>query len=64
MGCAAYIATEFMLTRAIFEDELGPLAKDYVGSTFSWQGLIARLKIPPAHGGTTPRQRGWSRRGT
>ena len=45
-GCAAYIATEFMLTRAIFEDELGPLAKDYVGSTFSWQGLIARLNDP------------------
>ncbi len=43
-GCAAYIAAEFMLTRAIFEDELGPLAKDYVGSTSSWQGLIAQLE--------------------
>jgi penicillin amidase len=42
-GCAAYIATELMLTRAIFEDELGPLAKDYVGSAASWQGLIGQL---------------------
>ncbi|MCI0582517.1 MAG: penicillin acylase family protein [Chloroflexi bacterium] len=45
-GCAAYITTEFVLTRAIFEDELGPLAKDYVGSTSSWQGLLAVLADP------------------
>lgn len=45
-GCAAYITTEFMLTRAIFEDELGPLAKDWVGSPYSWQALIAALAEP------------------
>lgn len=45
-GCAAYITTEFTLTRAIFEDELGPLAKDYVGSPFSWQALIGALEDP------------------
>ena len=45
-GCAAYVAAEFVLTRAIFEDELGPIAKDYVGSTSSWQGLLAVLADP------------------
>jgi penicillin amidase len=45
-GCAAYITAEFVLTRAIFEDELGTLAKDYVGSTSSWQGLLAVLADP------------------
>ena len=42
-GCAAYVTTEFVLTRAIFEDELGPMARDYVGSTSSWQALVATL---------------------
>ncbi|HEX5591195.1 MAG TPA: penicillin acylase family protein [Candidatus Limnocylindrales bacterium] len=45
-GCAAYVATELTLTRAIFEDELGPLAGDWIGSTFSWQALIAALADP------------------
>jgi penicillin amidase len=45
-GCAAYVAAEFMLTRAVFDDELGPLARDYVSTTESWQGLIAMLKDP------------------
>ncbi|MBA3875346.1 MAG: penicillin acylase family protein [Anaerolinea sp.] len=45
-GCAAYITTEFTLIRAIFEDELGSLARDYVGSPFSWQALIAALEDP------------------
>ncbi len=43
-GCAAYVAAEFILTRAIFDDELGPVAKDYVGTTDSWQGLIGVLR--------------------
>jgi len=47
-GCAAYVATEFSLTRAIFEDELGPLAKDYIGTPSSWAGLIAALRDPAA----------------
>jgi penicillin amidase len=45
-GCAAYVAAEFVLTRAIFEDELGPIARDYVGSPSSWQGLLATLADP------------------
>ncbi|HEX4897363.1 MAG TPA: penicillin acylase family protein, partial [Candidatus Limnocylindrales bacterium] len=45
-GCAAYVAAELVLTRAIFEDELGPIARDYVGSTSSWQGLLATLGDP------------------
>ena len=46
MGCAAYATTEFTLLRALFDDELGPLARDYVGSTTSWEALIAALKDP------------------
>ena len=37
---------ELLLLRAIFDDELGPIARDYVGSTESWQALIALLKTP------------------
>src|SRR4029077_12829139 len=39
-GCAAYATTELTLIRAIFDDELGPIARDWVGSTESWQELI------------------------
>ena len=46
MGCAAYTTTEFTLIRAIFDDELGPIAKNYGGSTSSWQALLAVLKDP------------------
>jgi len=44
LGCAAYVSAEFLLTRAIFDDELGQIAKDYVGSSASWQGLIGVLR--------------------
>ena len=40
-GCAAYMAVEMAVQRAIFDDELGPLARDYVGTPVSWQALIA-----------------------
>jgi penicillin amidase len=46
LGCAAYVSTELTLTRAIFDARLGPLARDYVGSAASWQGLIAVLRDP------------------
>lgn len=46
MGCAAYVAAEFTLIRAIFDDQLGPVARDYVGTTDSWQGLISVLRDP------------------
>jgi penicillin amidase len=46
VGCAAYVPVELALQRAIFDDELGPLARDYVGSTFAWQALIEVLGSP------------------
>jgi penicillin G amidase len=45
-GCAAYMAVEVALQRAIFDDDLGPLARDYVGTTFAWQALIRTLQTP------------------
>jgi penicillin amidase len=42
-GCAAYMAVELALQRAIFDDELGPIARDYVGSPFAWKALIGVL---------------------
>lgn len=41
-GCAAFMAFEFLLARAVFDDELGPQARDYTGSG-SAQDLLARL---------------------
>jgi penicillin G amidase len=46
VGCAAYITTETALQRAIFDDELGPIARDYVGTTMAWQALIEVLRTP------------------
>jgi penicillin G amidase len=40
-GCAAYMAVEMAGQRAIFDDELGPLARDYVGTPVSWEALIS-----------------------
>ena len=39
-GCAAYMAVELAVQRAIFDDELGPLARDYVGTPVAWEALI------------------------
>ena len=46
VGCAAYVPIELALQRAIFDDELGPLAREYIGSTFSWEALIEVLQDP------------------
>ncbi len=46
LGCAAYMTVELALQRAIFDDELGPLAREYVGSTFAWEALIGLLGRP------------------
>lgn len=56
LGCAAYMTVELALERAIFDDELGPLAREYVGSTFSWEALISLLGRPlnPWWQDTTP----------
>ena len=45
-GCAAYMAVEVALQRAIFDDDLGPLARDYVGTPFAWRALINTLLTP------------------
>jgi len=45
-GCAAYMAVELALQRAIFDDELGPIARDYVGSPFAWRAMVAVLRTP------------------
>ena len=39
-GCAAYMVAEYRLLRAVFDDDLGTLAREYVGSPPSWQALI------------------------
>ena len=45
-GCAAYMPVELALQRAIFDDELGPLAREWVGSTMAWQALRDVLADP------------------
>jgi penicillin G amidase len=45
-GCAAFATLELALMRAIFDDELGPIAREYVGSTMSWEALIEVLRNP------------------
>jgi penicillin amidase len=42
-GCTAFATIELGLMRAIFDDELGPIAREYVGSTMSWQALLQVL---------------------
>ena len=45
-GCAAYMSFELRLIGAIFEDELGPLTRDYVGSDAAWAKAIDLLAHP------------------
>jgi penicillin amidase len=37
LGCAAWNMFEYRVLRDIFDDDLGSLARDYVGSPVSWQ---------------------------
>ena len=46
IGCAAYMSLELRLIGSIFEDELGPLARDYVGSVPSWARTRELLRHP------------------
>jgi penicillin amidase len=48
MGCTAYSAWEYRVLRDIFDDELGGLARDYVGSPYSWVVLTGLLEDPSA----------------
>jgi len=45
-GCAAFMSVEVALQQAIFDDELGPLAREYVGSPVAWRALINVLRTP------------------
>jgi penicillin amidase len=46
LGCAAYMTAELDIERGLVDGRLGPLARDYVGTTDSWQALIALLGDP------------------
>lgn len=46
VGCAAYMAAELNIERTLFDARLGTIARDYVGSTDSWQALINLLGDP------------------
>jgi penicillin amidase len=45
-GCAAYLAFELRLIGGLVDDELGPLARDYVDSGAAWQATIRLLDEP------------------
>ncbi|HET7029597.1 MAG TPA: penicillin acylase family protein [Candidatus Limnocylindrales bacterium] len=46
VGCGAYLTFEYRLLRGLFDDDLGDLARDYVGSGASWQALLKLLDDP------------------
>jgi penicillin G amidase len=46
VGATAYLAFEYRLMRGLFDDELGDLAREYVGGGASWQAMIAMLDDP------------------
>ena len=46
VGCAAYLAFEYRLVRGLFDDELGDLAREYVGSDSSSMALLRLLDQP------------------
>ncbi|HUP55434.1 MAG TPA: penicillin acylase family protein, partial [Methylomirabilota bacterium] len=46
VGCAAYMAWEYRIMRDLFDDDLGLLARDYVGSAVSWVALEGLLNEP------------------
>jgi penicillin amidase len=46
LGCAAWNAWQYRVLRDIFDDDLGTLARDYVGSPFSWVLLRQLLDDP------------------
>ena len=47
-GCAAYLTWEYRVLRDLFDDELGDLARDYVGSAQAWVMLEELLQDPEA----------------
>ena len=51
-GCSAFAVFEMAVTRAIFDDDLGPQARDYIGS--DWADDLAASMIGTAEGRTSP----------
>jgi penicillin amidase len=47
-GATAYCTFEYRLMRGLYDDELGDLAREYVGGSASWQATIALLDQPSA----------------
>ncbi|MEO5883935.1 MAG: penicillin acylase family protein, partial [Candidatus Limnocylindrales bacterium] len=47
-GCAAYMTWEYRVLRDLFDDDLADLARDYVGSPYSWVALERLLDEPGA----------------
>jgi len=48
LGCAAWNAWQYRVMRDIFDDDLGSLARDYVGTPVSWVVLRRLLDDPTA----------------
>jgi penicillin amidase len=46
LGCAAWNGFQYRVLRDIFDDDLDTLARDYVGSPFSWVHLRQLLEDP------------------
>jgi penicillin amidase len=46
LGCSAYLAFEYRLVRGLLDDDLGDLAREYVGGGASWHATIALLDQP------------------
>jgi penicillin G amidase len=46
LGCAAWNAWEYRALRDLFDDDLGRLARDYVGSPVSWVAFAGLLEDP------------------
>lgn len=51
-GCSAYTVFELAISRAIFDDDLGPQARDYIGS--DWADDLAASMVGSAEGRTSP----------
>ena len=45
-GCAAYMTWEYRVLRDLFDDDLGDLAREYVGTPYSWVALERLLAEP------------------
>ena len=57
-GCAAFVVFEHALVRAMFDDELGPLARDYAGADAAAELAATLLATDAARIVTTTGQSG------